>query len=43
MEALTALGYSASEAMKTVRAVEGASEMDVETLIKEALKSMSLF
>ena len=43
VEALTALGYSASEAMKTVRAVEGASEMDVETLIKEALKSMSLF
>lgn len=41
--ALTALGYSGSEAMKAVRAVDNASEMTVEQLLKAALKNMALF
>ena len=41
VEALTALGYSSSEALKAVRQVEAADGMDVEELLKAALKYMS--
>lgn len=40
VEALVALGYSASDALKAVKAVENAAEMDVEALLKAALKNM---
>lgn len=40
VEALTALGYSVSEALRAVGKVENAEEMDVETLLKAALKNM---
>ncbi|MCD8077896.1 MAG: Holliday junction branch migration protein RuvA [Lachnospiraceae bacterium] len=43
VEALTALGYSATEALRAVRGVENAEEMDVEELLKQALKGLSLF
>ena len=39
--ALTALGYGSAEALRAVRQVEGASEMDVEDLLKAALKAIS--
>ena len=39
VEALTALGYSASEALRAVKAVEQ-EDMDVEDLLKAALKKM---
>ncbi|HJA94398.1 MAG TPA: Holliday junction branch migration protein RuvA [Candidatus Eisenbergiella merdipullorum] len=39
-EALTALGYSSSEAARAVRKVENADEMDVEELLKAALKHL---
>ena len=39
VEALTALGYSASEALRAVKAVER-EDMDVEELLKAALKKM---
>ena len=38
--ALTALGYSASDATKAVKQVEGAAEMDTENILKAALKLM---
>lgn len=38
VEALTALGYSSSDALRAVKSVENAAEMDVETLLKQALK-----
>lgn len=41
VEALTALGYSSSEALKAVRQVEAADGMDVEEVLKAALKYMS--
>ncbi len=41
VEALTALGYSASDALKAVRKVEGADTMDVEEILKAALKHIS--
>ena len=40
LEALVALGYSSSEALKAIKAVDNASEMDVEVLLKAALKNM---
>lgn len=40
VEALIALGYSSSEALKAVKSVENASEMDVEAVLKAALKNM---
>ena len=40
VEALTALGYSASDAIKTVKSIEGAESMDVEALLSEALKRL---
>lgn len=41
--ALTALGYSNTEAVRAVRAVSGADEMDSETLLKQALKKIMVF
>ena len=41
VEALTALGYSAAEASRAVHSVELTEEMDVETLLKLALKKIS--
>ena len=41
--ALTALGYSNTEAVRAVRAVSGADEMDSETLLKQALKKIRVF
>ena len=43
MQALAALGYGASEALKAVNAVEGAGELTVEELLKAALKRMARF
>ncbi len=39
-EALTALGYSSTEALKAVKQVENAENMDVEEVLKQALKKM---
>lgn len=41
VEALTSLGYSASESLKAVQNVEGAQNMEVEVLLKAALKQMA--
>lgn len=41
--ALVALGYSETEAFKAVQKVDGASDMDSETLLKLALKQMLTF
>ena len=41
VEALTALGYSPTEAAKAVRAVGATEDMDVEAVLKAALKKMS--
>ncbi len=41
LAALTALGYSSSEAMKAIAAVENGLSMDTEQLLKEALKKLS--
>ena len=41
--ALTALGYSNTEAVRAVRAVSGADDMDSETLLKQALKKIMVF
>ena len=41
VEALTALGYSASESLKAVRKVEAADGMSVEDILKAALKYIS--
>ncbi|NLL79282.1 MAG: Holliday junction branch migration protein RuvA [Clostridiales bacterium] len=40
VEALTALGYSASDALRAVRQVELSSDMDTEAVLKAALKFM---
>ena len=40
VEALTALGYSGSDALKAVKKVEITQDMNVETLLKAALKNM---
>lgn len=39
-QALVSLGYSNSEALRAIRAVEGAEEMDAETLLSESLRKM---
>ena len=39
-QALVSLGYSNSEAYRSIQAVEGRDEMDTETLLKAALKNM---
>lgn len=41
IEALVALGYSASEAVKAVRGVENSDTMDSEYLLKAALKKLA--
>ena len=41
VEALTALGYSASDALKAVRQTELTEEMGVEEILKAALKHMT--
>ena len=41
VEALTALGYSASDSLKAVRKVEAADGMNVEDILKAALKYIS--
>ena len=41
--ALTALGYSSAESLKAVSKLEITENMDVEEILKAALKSMSLF
>lgn len=41
--ALTVLGYGNTEAVRAVRAVSGADEMDSETLLKQALKKIMIF
>ncbi len=43
VQALTALGYSASEAMKAVNGIQDAGELTVEALLKAALKQMTSF
>lgn len=40
VEALTALGYSATDAMKAVRQVDGGAGMSTEELLRQALKGM---
>ena len=40
VEALVALGYGSTEALKAVRAVKATEEMDVEEILKKALKKM---
>lgn len=40
VEALTALGYSGADALRAVKKVEMTPEMDVETLLKAALKNL---
>lgn len=40
VEALTALGYSPADALKAVKAVPANEDMDVETILKLALKNM---
>ena len=41
VEALVALGYGSTEALKVVRLVNPTEDMDVETILKEALKRMA--
>lgn len=40
--ALTALGYSSSEALKVLRGIEITEEMETEDLLKQALKKMAM-
>lgn len=40
IEALTALGYSASEALKAVKQIPVTEDMDTEDILKQALKKM---
>ncbi len=40
VEALTALGYAPGEALRAVKAVKATEDMDVETILKLALKNM---
>ena len=40
VEALTALGYSATDALKAVRGVENGAEMTVEQLLRASLKNI---
>ena len=41
VQALTALGYSSTEALKAINAVEVTEEITVEELLKAALKQMA--
>lgn len=42
IEALVALGYGSSEAMRAVKQVEAADTKDSETILKEALKKLAI-
>ncbi|MCC8082023.1 MAG: Holliday junction branch migration protein RuvA [Lachnospiraceae bacterium] len=42
MEALTALGYSAADAARTLSGIEITDDSDVESVLKQALKNMAL-
>lgn len=42
VQALTALGYGSTEALKAVRRVQGKETMQVEELLKAALKQMMI-
>ncbi len=42
MEALTALGYSSSDAAKVLSGIEISEDDDVETILKQALKNMAI-
>lgn len=42
-QGLVALGYSNSEALRAIRAVDGADQMDAETLLSESLKKLLTF
>ena len=42
VQALVALGYGSTEALKAVKKVEAAEAMEVEDVLKSALKYMSL-
>lgn len=41
VQALVALGYSGSDALKAVKAVDGSESLDTEAILKAALKNMS--
>ena len=41
VQALVALGYSSTDALRAIRKVEGAKQMDVEDILKAALKHLS--
>lgn len=41
VEALTALGYGSTDALKAVRQVKPTEDMDAEAILKEALKRMA--
>lgn len=41
VQALTALGYSGSEALRAVRSVEATDDMDTEAILKQALRVIS--
>lgn len=43
VQALVALGYTSTDALKAVRKVEAADQMDVEDILKAALKQMAFF
>lgn len=43
VEALTALGYSATDALRAVKGAEVTEDMDVETVLKQALKNINHF
>lgn len=43
IEALVSLGYGSAEAMRAVRDVENADELDSEEILKRALKKLALF
>lgn len=41
VQALTALGYSGSEALRAVKQVDMSPDMNVEEILKQALKKMN--
>lgn len=43
VEALVALGYSSTDALRAVRSIEHAEEKDAEALLKEALRMLAAF
>lgn len=43
VQALTALGYSSTEAFRAVRSLELSADADVETILKMALKKLAMF